>query len=200
MSLARPWSSTSSGEFLSASTGPKAITQDCRRRDLMETVLYRAALEPLSLGFRRSRMRPATMALLVMLTSVTLLPFGQQAATASCAGPYLTNVEHLVLHRGTVVEVDGAAFADGCQDVGSCSSTLGCTTCDYGPEPTPMVDINLSLRQSGRTWPLGSADAGAAQDNELGQVTWAVEIPSGVKPGRATLVPEGGQPTKVRIR
>jgi hypothetical protein len=145
-------------------------------------------------------MRPAALVLLVVLTSFTLLPFGQQAATASCAAPYITNAEHLVLHQGSVVEVEGAAFANGCQDNGSCSDTLGCTRCDYGPEPTPMVDILLSLRQSGRIWPLGIADARAAQDDELGQVTWAIEIPDGVKRGWATLVPEGGQPTRVRIR
>jgi hypothetical protein len=144
-------------------------------------------------------MRPATVVLLVVLTSVTLLPFGQQAATASCAAPYLTNAEHLVLHQGSLVKVDGAGFANGCQDTGSCSDTLGCTRCDYGPEPTPMVDINLSLQQNGRTWPLGTADAHAAQD-DFGAVTWAVEIPSGVRRGWATLVPEGGQPMKVSIR
>jgi hypothetical protein len=144
-------------------------------------------------------MRPATVVLLVVLTSVTLLPIGQQAATASCAAPYLTNAEHLVLHRGDHVEVDGAAFANGCRDTGSCSVTLGCTRCDYGPEPTAMVDIDLSLQQNGRAWLLGTADAQAARD-DFGAVTWAVEIPSGIKRGGATLVPEGGQPTKVTIR
>ena len=144
-------------------------------------------------------MRRATLVLLAGLTSVTLLPSGQQAATASCAAPYITNAEHLVLHQGSIVEVDGAAFANGCQDNGSCSVTLGCTKCDYGPEPTPMVDITLSLQQNGRTGPLGSADAHTSRDG-FGEVTWAVVIPTGVKPGRATLLPEGGEPTKVRIR
>ena len=139
------------------------------------------------------------MVLLVVLTSVTLLPFGQEAATASCAAPYITNAEHLVLHQGSIVEVDGAAFADGCRDNGSCSDTLGCTRCDYGPEPSPMVDIDLSLRQGGHTWTLGTADARSGQD-DLGEVAWAVDIPSDLKSGWATLVPEGGQPTKVRIR
>ena len=146
-------------------------------------------------------MRPATVVLLVALTSATLLPFGQGGvATASCAAPYIANTEQLMLHRGSVVEVEGAAFANGCQDTGSCSATLGCESCDYGPEPTPLVDIQLSLRQDGRTWPLGTGDARTAEDDELGQVTWVVEIPIGVKRGWATLVPEGGEPTKVRIR
>ena len=144
-------------------------------------------------------MRPATVALLLVLTSVTLLPFGQQAATASCAAPYLTDAEHLVLHRGKAVEVSGAGFANGCQDTGSCSTTLGCTKCDYGPEPTPMVDVELTLRQNGHTWLLDTADAQSGPD-DLGAVTWAIELPGGVERGEATLVPQGGQPTKVAIR
>ena len=135
----------------------------------------------------------------MVLTSVTLLPSAQQAATASCAAPYLTSAEHLVLHPGRTVQVDGAAFANGCHDTGSCSDTLGCTRCDNGPEPTPMLDITLSLQQHGRTWTLGTADARAAQD-DLGAVTWAVVVPNGVERGEATLVPEGGRPTKVTIR
>jgi hypothetical protein len=146
-------------------------------------------------------MRPASVVLLVALTSATFLPFGLGGvATASCAAPYIANAEQLMFYRGSAVEVDGAAFANGCQDVGSCSATPGCDSCDDGPEPTPMTDIDLSLRQDGRTWRLGTADARTAEDTELGQVTWAVEIPSGMKRGWATLVPEDGQPTRVRIR
>jgi hypothetical protein len=144
-------------------------------------------------------MRPAPAILLAALTTATLLPFGQQPAVASCAAPYLTDADHLVLHQGTNVEIEGAAFADGCQDTGSCSATLGCSSCDYGPEPEPLSDITLSLRQNGRTWPLGTADARDTQD-DFGAVTWAVEIPSGVKRGWATLLPEHGQPAKVRVR
>ena len=159
-----------------------------------------APMEPSAGSTRRSRVRSASAVLLVALTSATFLPFGLGGvATASCAAPSIVNADQLVLHRGGAVEVDGAGFAGGCQDDGSCSATPGCDNCEYGPDPTPMADIHLSLRQDGRTWPLGTADAGTADDNELGQVTWAVEIPSAVKPGRATLVPEGGQPARVRI-
>ena len=144
-------------------------------------------------------MRPAPAILLAALITATLLPFGQQPAAASCAGPYLSDADHLVLHHGTSVEIDGAAFANGCQDTGSCSAMLGCSSCDYGPEPTPMNDITLSLRQHGRTWPLDTADA-RVTDDDFGAVTWEVQIPTDVKSGWATLVPEHGQPAKVRVR
>ena len=144
-------------------------------------------------------MRPAPAILLAALTTATLVPFGQQPAAASCAAPYLTDAEHLVLHRGARVEIDGAAFANGCQDTGSCSAVPGCGGCDYGPDPTPMSDLTLSLRQKGRTWPLDTADARATRD-DVGTVTWVVDVPIKVKRGWATLVPEQGQPTKVRVR
>jgi cellulase/cellobiase CelA1 len=143
-------------------------------------------------------MRPAPAILLAALTVATLLPLGQHPAAASCAGPYLTDAGHLMLQRGTTVEIDGAAFANGCQDTGSCSAMPGCSSCDYGPDPTPMRNITLTLRQHGRTWPLGTADARVTQDG-FGAVTWAVEIPADVKIGWATLVPEYGQPAKVRV-
>lgn len=144
-------------------------------------------------------MRPAPALLLAALTIATLLPLDQRPAAASCAGPYLTGVDDLVLHRDARVWIDGAGFADGCQDVGSCSALPGCSSCDQGPEPTPMSDLTLTLRQHGRTWPLGTADAHATEDG-VGAVTWAVEIPTAVRSGRATLVPEHGQPAKVRVR
>jgi len=144
-------------------------------------------------------MRPALAIMLAVLTSATFLPFGQQRAVASCAGPYLTGAGDLVLHRGTSVTIGGAAFADGCQDTGACSATPGCSGCDNGPEPTPMSDITLSLRQNGRTWPLDTADALVTHD-DVGAVTWNVEIPADLKQGWATLVPEYGQPATVRVR
>ncbi len=144
-------------------------------------------------------MRPAPAILLAALTTATLLPFGQQPAAASCAAPSLTGTDHLVLRHGASAEIDGAGFANGCQDTGSCSATPGCSSCDYGPEPKPMSGITLTLRQNGRTWPLGTADARATHD-DFGAVTWAVELPMEVKPGRATLVPEYGQAAVVRVR
>jgi len=139
------------------------------------------------------------MILLVALTTATLVPYDQQPATASCAAPHLAFTDDVVLLRGTTVEIDGTGFANGCDDVGSCTATLGCTSCDNGPEPTPMRDITLSLRQDGRTWPLDTADARATHDH-FGRVTWAVQIPTDAARGRATLAPDQGQPVKVRIR
>jgi hypothetical protein len=133
------------------------------------------------------------------MTTVSFLPFGQHPAAGSCAGPYLADAAHLVLHRATRVEVDGVAFADGCQDAGACTTTLGCSHCDYGPEPTPFRDVTLSLRQNGRTWPLDTADARTARD-DVGAVVWTFEVPVGVRRGWATLVPEYGAPARVRVR
>lgn len=155
--------------------------------------------EPAARGVRRTRMRPALAFLIVALLATTLLPFGEQPAVASCAAPYVVHPDRLVLHPGATVEVEGAAFADGCQDNGTCTDTLGCTHCDYGPEPTPMRNIALTLRQGGRSWPLGTADAGGGR-GDLGQVTWTVEVPSGVKAGRAMLVAGESGPVRVRIR
>ncbi|HXH80427.1 hypothetical protein [Nocardioides sp.] len=133
--------------------------------------------------------------MLALLTAATFLPFGHEPAAASCASPYLTNVDDLVTRPGATVEIKGAGFANGCQDLGSCTTTLGCSECDYGAEPTPRSGITLTLRQQGRSWPLGTAEAG-----ENATVTWTVDIPSEVKAGWATLVPEHGQRAKVRVR
>lgn len=144
-------------------------------------------------------MRRAPALLLAVLTAVTVLPSGPRPAEASCAGPYLTRAEDLVLHRGTSVEIDGVGFANGCQDTGACSSAPGCSSCDYGPAPTPMSDITLTLRQHGRSWPLGTADARVTR-SVSGAVSWSVEVPVDVRTGRARLVPEHGQPVEVRVR
>jgi hypothetical protein len=143
-------------------------------------------------------MRPVPAIVFAVLMTAILLPFGGQRAAGSCVGPYLLDVDRLVLQRGATVEVRGAAFAEGCQDTGSCSSTLGCTSCDHGPDPTPMSDVTLTLRQRGRTWPLGTADA-RVRRGDFGAVTWAIEIPTDVRTGWAILVPEYGEPAKVRV-
>ena len=62
-----------------------------------------------------------------------------------------------------------------------------------------MSDVTLTLRQHGRTWPLGTADA-RTRGGDFGAVTWAVEIPTDLRIGWATLVPKYGEPAQVRIR
>ena len=63
-----------------------------------------------------------------------------------------------------------------------------------------MQDVALELRQDGRSWRLGTADAGTAEEQRLGYVTWTVELPEGVQPGRARLVADTAQPVDVRVR
>jgi hypothetical protein len=146
-------------------------------------------------------MRPALLTLLAILLGLAVAPYPPPPASASCAAPYLLDAGHLVLQRGEPIAVEGRAFADGCRDTMSCSATLGCENCEYtDPEPTPYAGVVLRLRQHGRTWTLGTADAGSAAGGELGRVTWTVDLPRDVEPGRAQLVADHAQPVAVRIR
>jgi len=146
-------------------------------------------------------MRPAHLVLLALLLGLAVAPYPQQPAVASCAGPTVVDAEHLVLERGASTEVAGVGFVDGCQDSMSCSAVPGCDRCEYAdPEPTPYVDVRLRLRQDGRTWLLGTADAGTAEDGRAGQVAWRVEPPPGVRPGPARLLADHARPLTVRIR
>jgi hypothetical protein len=97
--------------------------------------------------------------------------------------------------------VKGRAFVDGCQDTMSCSAVPGCSHCEYDdPPPRPLRDVELRLRQGHRSWLLGAENAATAADNHLGWVTWAFELPAGVRPGPAKLVTAVGGPVGVRIR
>src|SRR3954468_16545935 len=107
-----------------------------RREGRRVRCLTAAPLEPPMRPMRQSHMRAAPAILFTALMASTLLPMGEQRAAASCAGPHLVHTDRLTLQGGTTGEIEGAAYADGCRDTGSCSSTLGCTTCDYGPDPT----------------------------------------------------------------
>jgi hypothetical protein len=98
------------------------------------------------------------------------------------------------------VSVDGRGFVDGCQDSTSCSGAGGCSRCSEDPPPQPLRDVALELQQGGRTWHLGTADAGAADEQRLGQVTWTFAVPDGVHPGRARLAADGAMPVPVRVR
>ncbi|HEY0948869.1 hypothetical protein [Nocardioides sp.] len=146
-------------------------------------------------------MRPPHLALLAVLVGLAVAPYPQQPAAASCAGPTVVDAGRLVLERGVPVAVAGVGFVDGCQDSMSCSAGPGCDSCEYAdPEPTAYDDVRLRLRQDGRTWLLDTADAGTAADGRAGQVSWRVDLPAGVRPGRARLLADHAQPVTVRIR
>lgn len=120
--------------------------------------------------------------LIITMAGVSLLPSG--GSSASCAGPTLTVVGTPTLGRSLVVE--GRAFVEGCNDTGS-RDVFGCSTSTPEPE-IPFEDVRLVLRQGERSWVLGTEDAGTAEDNKLGHVTWDVQVPSDVRPGPARLV------------
>jgi hypothetical protein len=141
------------------------------------------------------------MVLVPTLLALTVLPFPQRPATASCAAPYLQVDRGQTLERRGQAVVEGRAFVDGCRDAMGCSEVLGCTSCDYEEPPeTPMEDVRLRLLQGGRAWILGVADADTAGNGHLGWITWRFDVPIGVEPGRARLVPDGGETAPVRIR
>lgn len=133
---------------------------------------------------------------------VTAAPWPSWDASASCASPYLelpgSHAARPVLVRGSSVTVEGRAFVDGCNDTGG-SDAWGCSS-DDGETVLPLEGVTLRIRQGQREWELGSEDAGRAEDNKLGHVSWEFTVPKALKPGRATLVADAGQPWRVRIR
>jgi hypothetical protein len=134
--------------------------------------------------------------LVTTLLGLALAPFPQTPASASCAAPSLKAAERSVLVGGATTTIEGRGFVDGCQDSMGCSAVPGCSHCEYDdPAPKPLQDVALRLRQRDRTWLLGIADA-----NHLGRVTWRFEVPAGVEPGPATLLPDAGESLRVRIR
>lgn len=141
------------------------------------------------------------MLLIPTLLGVAVLPFPQPPASASCAAPYLQVERGETVDRGERVTIEGRAFVDGCRDTMGCTAVLGCTSCEYDEPPErPMQDVRLRLVQGDRKWTLGVADAGSADRGHLGWVTWRFEVPRGVEPGPARLLPDGGEPAPVRIR
>ncbi len=143
-------------------------------------------------------------ALTALLGGLVALPSGGGTASASCAAPYL--IEPAAFSGGTRPDVPapgrltvrGTGFRVGCDDTGG-GGVLGCGA-EQGEEVTPMEDVRLVLRQRGREWRLGTADAGTAEDGKLGQVTWKVELPGDVRPGPARLVAGEETVLPVRIR
>jgi hypothetical protein len=136
------------------------------------------------------RVRPRRAGLVVLLLAAGLSPWPAGPAAASCAAPSLvvdgTTLQPPHLAAGRLVTVRGRSFVDGCDDTGT--STFGCS--HDAETPTPLRGVGLRVRQDGHEWALGTADAGTAGDDRLGQVTWRVELPAGVRTGRAILLAE----------
>lgn len=104
-----------------------------------------------------------------------------------------------MLHRGATVTIKGRSFVDGCRDSMSCS--VGCDSCEYNEPPeVPMDDVALRLVQGDRAWELGVADAGTADDNQLGWVARTFTVPDGARTGPARLLAEHAEPQRIRIR
>ncbi len=157
-------------------------------------------MEPAESGNRPVIMRRSSLLLGTAAFALLVAPAAHPPAVASCAAPYLVEVDSLVLARGATATIEGRAFVDGCRDSMSCGPGPGCDDCEYDDPPAqPRENVALHLTQGGRTWDLGVSDAGSAEDDRLGWVTWTFEVPKGVKPGRARLVADGGDPTRIRI-
>lgn len=141
---------------------------------------------------------PATV-LITALTGLAIAPFPQPPASASCPAPYLEDAGQLVLHRGLTITVEGRAFVKGCRDSMSCE--VGCGSCDYdSPPEVPMEDVAIQLVQGDRTWELERADAGTAEENRLGHLTWTFTVPDDLRRGPARLLVEHAEPEHIRIR
>lgn len=123
--------------------------------------------------------------LVAAMLAAGLAPYPQ--AAASCAPPSLLVDAGTTFERGAEVTVDGRGFVDGCQDSMSCSSGFGCDHCEWDDVETPREDVALRLVQGQRSWELGVVDAGTAEDNQKGWVSWTFEVPPAAAPGRARL-------------
>jgi hypothetical protein len=158
-------------------------------------------MEPIARAGRPFVVKRSWVLLVTMLLGLAVAPLPQPPASASCAAPYLKAADGLVLERGAPTTIRGRAFVDGCRDSMGCTVGLGCDHCEYDdPAPRPMQDVALRLRQGDRAWRLGTADAGTAENNHLGQVTWTFDLPAGVRPGKARLLPDGGEELRIRVR
>ena len=149
-------------------------------------------------------MRRSASTLLVVLLGLTLAPWPGPPASASCAAPSLALEGHhpadgrATLVRGEEVTVIGRGFVDGCDDTGG-GTVLGCGG-DTETE-VPLTDVELVVvhgRAEARR-SLDTEDAGEADDNELGQVTWTFTVPETMEPGPVTLETDRSDPLNVRI-
>jgi hypothetical protein len=129
-------------------------------------------------------------------------PWPATTAAGSCASPYLYIGDPQAVRPVPVttfdVTVQGRAFVRGCNDTG----TVNVFGCDTSPREVeaPMNDVTLTLRQGSQSWRLGTKNAGTAEQNRLGQISWVVRLPADVAPGRALLVAPQADPLPIRIR
>lgn len=145
-------------------------------------------------------MKRSFLVLALGLACLAFAPYPGPRAAASCAGPYLKDVDHLVLTRGASAAVEGRAFVHGCSDSIGCTESWGCQDCTEPAPENPAADVELSLEQRGRTWRLATADAGSADDNRLGWIIWTFTVPRHANPGPAKLVAEGTSPVRILLR
>lgn len=137
----------------------------------------------------------------VCWSGFAFVPFPSQDAAASCAGPMITvgtgtSTGRPAIHPDTDVVVTGRYFVKDCKDTGQGRSAFGCSSSDRDDDPYgPLTGLRLELRQGGRHWALGSADA----RTDLGEVRWQVRIPVGVHPGSASLVVHSSDLSSTRL-
>lgn len=127
-------------------------------------------------------------------------PYPAPPAAAACAGPYLKDIDHVVLSRGASATGEGRAFVHGCSDSIGCTESWGCQHCTEPAPETSAEDVELMLEQHGHTWRLATADAGSANDNQLGWITWTFTVPRHTTPGPAKLIAEGTAPVRIRLK
>lgn len=131
----------------------------------------------------------------VVLGALAVVPGPAPAAHAVCEQPTL-RIEGAppgvaAVRRGQEVTVVGTGFVE-CGG-GAGGPIPSCSSPDPDAEPTAMTGVELELLSglvSRRSVPLGVADADAATD-QLGRISWTVEIPERQLQGPATLTAEG---------
>ena len=114
------------------------------------------------------------------------------AATSSPDPSTGVTVTTLFLRRGEPLTVTGRWFFRGCHDT---SDSSGCSSPPPRRPEKPRRDVRLVLSQGGRSWLLGTADAGPPRLQY--PVRWRVVVPHDVQPGAAVL--SAGPLTTVQV-
>ncbi|MSW71418.1 MAG: hypothetical protein F2829_15335 [Actinobacteria bacterium] len=142
-------------------------------------------------------MRPVlARAAVTLVAVVVLVPLPVDSASADCATGVLQFDDgrtQLSVVPGEVVTLTSAGYVKGCDDGGD--RDVGCSAPLH---ERPREDIELRLRQGGEERPLATVDA-QNEGDDVGLVSWTVTIPVDAIAGRATFVPDGGQPLTVRV-